>query len=207
MRRPTALLLALLAGCGSAKTGDHNPPAPVNPFPGDLLTGAIPVFPLNLMRADSTISRTEGFSVESSSRARVDSIMHAVLTKRFPTVRWLTPVDLKRASSQAPGMLSDPYQISTVALSSRALTTVPSSLLTQLRGLTAVASGGRFVVVPANLWLTSQGPMTKANLVVAVADVRSGTVSWSGTTSGLGADPWTAIGEAVLGLAPARERQ
>ena len=207
MRYPTVLLLALLAGCAGPKPGEHNPPAPMNPFPGDMLTGAIPVFPVNVMRADSTVSTTDGFSVESSSRARVDSIMHAVLTKRFPTVHWMTPADLKKASDQAPGMLPDPYQIPTLALATHALSTIPNAILTQLRGLTGVASGGRYVVVPANLWLTRQGSMTKANLVVTLADVRIGAVSWSGTLSGVGADPWIAIGEAVMGLTAVRERQ
>ena len=206
MRYSTVLFLALLAACGTPKPGERNPPAPINVFPGDMLSGAIPVFPLNFMRADSTIPSSDGFSVEPPARARVDSIVHAVLTRRYPTVKWMTPGDLKKAASQAPGMLPDPYQINTIALSTHALSSIPSGLLTQLRGLTAVASGGRYVVVPANLWLTRQGAVTKASLVIALADVRVGAISWSGTISGMGADPWMAIGEAVVGLTAIRER-
>jgi hypothetical protein len=203
MRYSTVLLLLSLAACGTPKPGEHAPPAPINVFPGDILNGAIPVFPLTSLRADSTVS--DGFSVEKASRDRVDSIVHAVLTKRYPTVKWMTPVDLQKASAQAPQMLPDPYHISTLALSAHALTTIPGQLLVQLRGLTAATSGGRYVVVPANLWLTRQGAVTRANLVIALADVRAGAISWSGTISGVGADPWTAINEAALGLTLVRE--
>jgi hypothetical protein len=206
MKYSTALLLALVAACGSPKPGDHNPPAPINQFPGDLMSGAIPVFPLNVMRADSTIPTNDGFSVAPTSRARVDSIIHAVLQRRYPTVKWMTPADLRKAQEQAPQMLADPYQIPTLVLSTHALTTIPSQVLVQLRGLTAATSGGRYVVVPANLWLTKAGTMTKANLVVALADVRVGAVSWSGTLSGVGADPWTAINEAIVALTDIKER-
>src|SRR5262245_33034746 len=111
MRYSTVLLLMLAAACGAPAAGSHNPPAPINVFPGDMLSGAIPVVPVTTMRADSTVPTTDGFSVERASKDRVDSIVHAILTRRYPTVKWMTPVDLQKAASQAPGMLPDPYQV------------------------------------------------------------------------------------------------
>ena len=198
--------LVLLCACNT-KAELRAPPAPINPFPGDILTGSIPVFPLNNLRLDSA---TDGWAELADKRAftgSVDSVLVAILTRRYSAVRWVPARELQVAAAKAPGMLADPYQMTTIQLQTHALTTVPNPLLTQLRGVTAIASGGRYVVVPANLWFTTAGPAARAHLVVALADVRIGAVSWSGTLSGVGATPLEAVREAALGLTMVRKGQ
>jgi hypothetical protein len=207
MRSPLRSGLAavlFLCACNT-KAEMRAPPAPIKSFPGDLLAGAVPVFPLNNLRVDST-ARWDELTDKRKVTGWVDSILVAVLAKRYPTVRWVPAPELQTAAAKAPGMLVDPYQMTTIQLQTHALTTVPSNLLTQLRGVTAVASGGRYVVVPANLWFTATGGAASAHLVVALADVRIGAVSWSGTLTGVGNTPFKAVEQAVLALTRVKDQ-
>lgn len=208
MRNSTILLLTLSLGAcaGSQSSSLRAPPAPIKAFPGDMLTGAIPVYPLNNMRVDSTLGMDGELSPSRDAMSRVDSMLHAVLIHRYPTAQWLTPTQLKEAAAKAPGMLTDPYDTPTMALQTHALTLIPGALLSQMRGLAAVASGGRYVLVPANLWFTKTGALTSAHLVVTLADVRMGAVSWSGTLTGVGPDAWKAVSEAVLGVTMVKDQ-
>src|SRR5580765_4505804 len=117
MRNSTLLLLTLsLGACAGAQNSSMRaPPAPIKAFPGDMLTGAIPVYPLNNMRVDSTLGM-DGVSPSREAMSRVDSMIHAVLVHRYPTAKWLTPEQLKEAAAKAPGMLTDPYETPTMAL-------------------------------------------------------------------------------------------
>ena len=196
--------LVFLCACNT-KAEMRAPPAPIKSFPGDLMSGSVPVFPLNNLRVDSS-ARWDELTETRQFTASVDSLLVAVLSKRYPTVRWVPARELQAAAAKAPGMLVDPYQMTTIQLQTHALSTVPSTLLTQLRGVTAVASGGRYVVVPANLWFTSEGGAANAHLVVTLADVRIGAVSWSGTLTGVGPTPLRAVQEAALALTKVKDQ-
>src|SRR5580765_4358495 len=79
----TSLLLVLtLAGC--AKPATKTPPAPVNPFPGDGLSGKIAVFPLNTLNVDSALGWSGMLSNRTQFRSRVDSLLNELLRDRFP---------------------------------------------------------------------------------------------------------------------------
>lgn len=198
------LAVVSLVACNSAGNL-RAPPAPIKAFPGDMLAGSVAVFPLNNFRTDSAASWGD-LGDPKATMHRVDSILHAILTRRYPSVRWVEPVELQKAAGQAPGMLTDPYQLPTIQLQTHALTTIPAPLLSQLRNISSLVQGGRYVVVPANLWLDAGSGVAKANLVVALADVRLGAVSWSGTLTGIGETPFRAIEEAVLGLTMIRDQ-
>ncbi|MBI4501444.1 MAG: hypothetical protein HY700_09815 [Gemmatimonadetes bacterium] len=206
MRYPI-LLLGLLATAGCTKTEMRAPPAPVAPFPGDLLTGRIAVYPLNNMSVDSTLGWNEALADRAQVRGRVDSMLVAVLNDRFSQVLWVTPAALRLAAAQAPGRLTEPDRMPTLLLQTHALTTIADPLASQMRELTAVAAGGRFALVPANLWFARdrQGRGT-ANLVVALADIRLRAVGWSATLSGAGDTPWEAL-DAALRKLTAMERR
>ena len=199
-------LLGGLAIVGCAKTEMRAPPAPVAPFPGDFLTGRIAVYPLNNLTTDSTLGWDEALADRVQARGRVDSMLVALLNGRFSQVLWVPPEALRRAASQAP-TLTGPDRMSTLLLQTHALTTIADPLASQMRELTAVATGGRYALVPVNLWFARnrEGRGT-ANIVVALADIRLRAVSWSATLTGAGDTPWQAL-DAALRRLTAMERR
>ena len=200
------LLLLSVAGC--TKPATKTPPAPLHPFPGDALSGKVAVFPLNNLNVDSTLGWGRVLANRPQFRTRVDSMINDLLQERFPQVTWAAPAALRRAAAQAPGMLADPDRMQTTVMPSRALSNIPDPLAAELRELTAVATGGRYALVPANLWFTrTTGGQGAATLVVALADVRTHSVSWGATLVGVGDTPWAAVEQAARKLTPPRPEQ
>jgi hypothetical protein len=99
-------------------------------------------------------------------------------------------------------MLADPDRIATALLRSPGLKMVPDPLRSQMRSLNAMA-GGRYAFVPAALvYMRTPEGHARAELTVALADVRTGQIGWRTVAYAEGADPWSALSAAVKTLTP-----
>ncbi len=199
MRNP-ALALLLLTTASCAPTGLRPPPGPVIPIPADALAGSnIVVYPLNTMRADTVLGWDRELGDPALALKRVDSIVIAMLNRRLPQVKWAPNADLYKAAAQAPGLLTPPNEMATIQLMTHATDRLKEPLAAQLRQLTGATTGGRYALVPANLWFERKDATRgNAKLVVALVDVRRGAVSWSATMTGVGTSAWEAITSAVI---------
>jgi hypothetical protein len=81
---------------------------------------------------------------------------------------------------------------------------IPDPLWSQMRTLMAVA-GDRYAMVPASLVFvlgSGEGATGRAELTVALADVRSGVVGWRTVAHAEAGDPWDALRRAIRALTP-----
>jgi hypothetical protein len=203
MRHPTSfLMLLLVTGCLPASTS-RVPPAPVLPIPVDLLAGsAVAVYPLNSFRIDTAMVWARELGDQRATLARIDSMILRTLTLRLTEVTWMSPADLRNAAAKGPGMLVPPEQIGTSRILVKIAAPVPEPVRSQMRQLTAVATGGRFALVPATLVIErADSTRGRVKLVVALIDLRWGAVRWGGTLIGLSENPWDAISQAASQLA------
>ncbi len=98
-------------------------------------------------------------------------------------------------------MLIDPDRMATATLRHN-LAKIPDPLRSQMRSLTG-AVGDRLSLVPASLLFYREADGTgRAELTMVLADVRLGDSWWRSVVTGNGADPWTALREALETLAP-----
>jgi hypothetical protein len=174
----------------------------VIPIPADALTGSnIVVYPLNTMRSDTVLGWDTQIGERAQALERVDSIVISMLNRRLPQVKWAPKADLYKAAAQAPGLLTRPDEMATVQLMTHATDRVKEPLAAQLRQLTGATTGGRYALVPANLWFERRDATRgNAKFVVALVDVRRGAVSWSATMTGTGTTAWEAVTSAVMQL-------
>jgi hypothetical protein len=203
--RIAALSLAL-AGCGGGRPPqDQQPPAPLpaSPLPTSGISGQdVTVYPLTLISAETTLGWEAQFGDRRAALDRADSIIGALLEARSPEVKWVLPPALRRAASQAPGMLGDPDRMSTALLRVPELKQIPDPLRSQMRNLTGVA-GGRYALVPASLlyYRTPEG-QGRAELTVVIVDVRTGVIEWRTMAHAVGTDPWATLRDAFKTLTP-----
>ena len=199
-------LLAALAILGFSACGAGQPNSAVEPETAPLPTAGVAgrevaVYPLTLVVAEEALEWSEFLLPRREALDRADSLIAALLTERAPEVVWVLPEALRRAASRAPGMLANPDQMGTALLRSP-LERVPDPLRSQLRTLTGMA-GGRHALLPASLvFLSDSSGMGRAELTLAIVDVRTAQVQWRTVASGLGDDPWAATWEALKSLVP-----
>ena len=196
------LLVALAAAACASRSAGNAPPAPSQPFPDRALSGhSIPIWPLNTLRADTSLGWDPALTPRRQALEKADSIIAAAMTTRRPMIKWVLPGELRRTAKKAPGMLADPDYMATELLQTRALANVPEPLRAQLRGLTGAATGGRYALVPAALrFVRDKSGRGRADLAVALVDVRGGAVSWGATGSGVADTPWEAVDRACQAL-------
>ncbi len=187
--------------CGGGQTSNGAAPEAA-PLPTAGIAGQeVTVYPLTLVVAEEELGWSEQLQPRREALDRADSLIATFLTERAPEVAWVLPEELRRVASRAPGMLANPDQIGTALLRGR-LERVPDPLRSQLRTLTGVA-GGRHAFVPASLVFRSDsGGMGRAELTLAIVDVRTARVQWRTVASGVGDQPWDATWEALKSLVP-----
>lgn len=198
------LLLGLVtAGCGGRSQPAVPVPEPTAPLPTAGIAGQkVTVYPLTLMSADERLGWDSILSPHAAALQRADSIMGALLTERSPEVEWVLPEALRRAAAKAPGLLTDPDHMATSLLRASNLGVIPDPLRSQMRDLTGVA-GERYALVPTVLVfdLAPDG-RGRAQLGLAMADVRTGMIGWRTLATGEGNDPWSALRTAFKKLTP-----
>jgi len=200
-RRPALLFLLAFAACGGRQPNSAASPQAA-PLPTAGIAGQqVAVYPLTLVVSEETLGWSEYLLPRRDALDRADSLIAALLTERAPEVVWVLPEALRRAASRAPGMLANPDQMGTALLRSP-LERVPDPLRSQLRTLTGMA-GGRHALLPASLvFLSDSSGMGRAELTLAIVDVRTAQVQWRTVASGVGDDPWVATWAALRSLVP-----
>ncbi len=193
-------ILALIA-CSTSQ-----PDASVEPVTAPLPTAGIAgqevcAYPLTLVVSEESLDWAELLQPRREALDRADSLIAAFLTERAPEVVWVLPPALRRAASRAPGMLANPDQMGTALLRSP-IGKVPDPLRSQLRTLTGMACG-RNALIPASLvFLDDSAGVGRADLTLALVDVRTAEVEWRTIASGKGDEPWSAFWNALKSLVP-----
>ncbi len=199
---PALLITGALAACGGADPETDVPPLAA-PIPTAGLAGQeVAVYPFTLAVSDPALGWTEAVGPRADALARADSLLAALLTERVPEVTWILPAELRRAAARAPGLLPDPDKLSTAILRTGEERRIPDPLRSQLRNLTGMA-GDRYAFVPAGLVFVPGDTLAgRAELTVAIADVRMGLVQWRTVARAEGDDPWVALQRAMAQLVP-----
>ena len=201
---PIMVVLAFLwlTACGGGARPATGAQPETAPLPTAGIAGQeVVVYPLTLVVSEEALGWSEDLQPRREALDRADSLIATFLTERAPEVVWVLPEALRRAASRAPGMLANPDQMGTALLRSP-LDRVPDPLRSQLRTLTGMA-GGRHALLPASLvFLSDTGGLGRAELTLAIVDVRTANVQWRTVASGLGGDPWVATWEALKSLVP-----
>jgi hypothetical protein len=204
LRVPYLAAFALLgfSACGGGAHPSTGAEPETSPLPTAGIAGQeVAVYPLTLVVSEESLGWSEQLQPRREALDHADSLIAALLTERAPEVVWVLPEALRRASSRAPGMLANPDQMGTALLRSP-LDRVPDPLRSQLRTLTGMAAG-RHALLPASLvFLSDSGGLGRAELTLAIVDVRTASVQWRTVAIGVGDDPWVATWEALKSLVP-----
>lgn len=160
----------------------------------------IPVLPITYVVADSGTSPM----LPAGLRPRLawaDSLVGEVLLGRGPEVSWLLPEELRRIARRAPGTVSNPDRMGQALLRSDGLKRIPDPLFSQLRSLAAM-SNARQVMVPAAVRFSRVAEGVRAEVVLVLADARSGALLWRSTPFAIAATPAEALGAAMAKILP-----
>jgi hypothetical protein len=197
------LFLFVAFACRSAARSDLASSSALAPIPSQqaklvllppgLAGQKVAVYPISSMALDPKLNWSSTIRVPGA-RAHADSILDNWLVEEFPKVVWVLPAEVRRAAQQAPGLVVGPDQVATEALPRRMETPIGEPMRAQLRQLTAIATGGRYILVPVALAFVAGSAGTgQARLVVTLCDIRAGVVAWSATLAGDGDTPWQAL--------------
>lgn len=201
--RAALLVPIVMAGCGGAPQPASDVPPQAAPLPTAGMAGQrVTVYPLTLLASDRALGWTELVGPREEALRRADSLIAGFVQERAPEVVWVLPDELRRAARRAPGMLTQPDLMGTAILRGGNSKGVPDPLRSQMRALTGVA-GERYALVPASVvFVPGRNGAGRAELTVAITDVRRGLIEWRTTAWGEGTDPWEALWQALTTLVP-----
>lgn len=160
----------------------------------------IPVLPITYVVADSDVSPMLPAGLQARL-AWADSLVGEVLVGRGPEVSWLLPDELRRIARRAPGTVSNPDRMGQALLRSDGLKRIPDPLFSQLRSLAAM-SNARQVMVPAAVRFSRVAEGVRAEVVLVLADARSGSLLWRSTPFAIAATPDAALSAAMAKILP-----
>jgi hypothetical protein len=184
----------------------HPSQTPVAVVPTGTLAGqTVAVIPITLVAADPTLTTDSLYAPYHDRRATLlwaDSLIGDAFEGRAPEVTWVLPPKLRKQARRAPGLVGDPDQMGQAIMRNPQLRVVPDPLRSNLRSLIALTNG-RLVMIPAALGFTlDSARAVKADLSLALADVRSGKVLWRAQAVGSGATPRVALNAALAAVLP-----
>jgi hypothetical protein len=200
-----AVVLALVAGMPATAAAQDSAKPPRQLATAGLAGQSIALLPITLALADSTV-RHDSIVTSLGDRTHVlhwaDSIIGEGFLGSAPEVTWILPPRLRQLARRNPGMIPEPDQMGQAILRSPKIGKIPDPLQSSLRSLVNV-TGGRYAMVPAALALSrdSTGSL-RADLALALADARGGTVVWRSNGVGRGGTPGEAVAAAVASVLP-----
>jgi hypothetical protein len=201
----STLCLAVL-GCGGGQSEVDSPTAEQReldkiksiPLQVDVLAGQeISVLPTTLVVPDSTLSAGGLFQQRDVLLRWTDSIIQSKMESRAPEVIWKFPDELRRMARRSPGVVPDPDRMGQSVMRAPNIQEVPDPLRSNLRAMAAVA-GGRLVFIPAALLFRQPEPgVVEAQLMLVLADSRTGRVPWRSLAIGTGGSLERALSAAL----------
>lgn len=201
MKRLAIIGSLVLVACGGKSTEEVVPEG--LPLPVTMLVGQeVMVLPLTLLSADTELGWTDQLGERDVALRNADSVIARHFEERAPEVRWVLPERLAEVHRRNPTIVADPYRMPGAILRGQQVDAVPDPLRAQLRTLAGFV-GGRFVVVPSALFFTTTPEgLGEAQLVVVVADVRTGRVAFRTVAKGQGDSADLALSRALRILVP-----
>lgn len=191
-------MLSLLAACATAQ---QSKPAPAPALLLSPLAGQpIPVLPATYLVADPEVEALLAPDLRGRL-AWADSLIGDALQGRGPEVSWVLPEELRRVARRAPGTVSDPDRMGQAILRADQFKRIPDPLFSQLRSLAAMTNA-RQVMVPAAIRFQRVEGGVRAEVVLVLADARSGALLWRSTPVAIAATPRAALSAAVAKILP-----
>lgn len=207
MRSVVTLGVCLLAvGCGGGQPDPDRPTAEERelekiksiPLTVDALAGQeIAVLPITLVVPDSSLASGGIFQEREYLLRWTDSIIESKMEARAPEVAWKFPEELRRLARRSPGVVPDPDRMGQSVMRSTSLEELPDPFRSNMRAMVAVA-GGRYAFIPAALVFQQPEPgQVEAQLMLVLADARTGHVRWRSLAVGTGGSLDRALGAAL----------
>ena len=173
-------------------------PAAVALATASLAGQSVPVLPITVVLAQPPLPDSSLPTSRAALLRWTDSLIAQAFQDRAPEVKWVWPADLRRMARRSGGLLPEPDNMGQAVMRSWGLKIVPDPLRSNLRRLTAFASGGSLVVIPASLVIRGgTDGKVYAELSVCMADVRTGRVAWRTVAPGEGDSPASALASAL----------
>ncbi|HEY4319829.1 MAG TPA: hypothetical protein VGM77_01520 [Gemmatimonadales bacterium] len=196
------LVLLAVGGTAAQAQGSSGKAPKALPAPALMLAPIvgqpIPILPIAYVVADTGIPMP---ATRLAQLAWADSIIDDALEARGPEANWLVPADLRKVARRAPGMVTDPDHMSQAVMRFTSLKKVPDPLLANMRALVAMTNS-RFVMIPAALRMSGRPGAVHIELMLVLADARSGAIAWRSSPVAEAATPAAAIAAAVAAILP-----
>jgi hypothetical protein len=194
----------LIAGSGCAHAQQSGKPPKPLPAPA-LLLAPLAGQPVAVLPVTYLV--TEGDPVaglpetHAAQIAWADSILAEHLQARGPEATWIMPDELRRVARRAPGMVVDPDRMGQSVMRYENLKRVPDPFLSSIRSMAALTSS-RFVMIPAAVRFTQGTAGVRAEVVLVLADSRSGEIAWRSTPVTTAATAGAALAATIAWILP-----
>ncbi len=195
-------LASLACSAGSRTESAARPAAAAAPAlaVAPLAGQTIPVLPITMLIAEPPTD--EYLPGDRAERlAWVDSLVGEMLLEHGPEVTWVLPPELRRVAARAPNMMPEPDRMGQAVMRAPNLDRIPDPLRSYLRALSAMTNA-RLVMIPAAARLAPDSGAVRAELVLLLADSRSGAVVWRSHPTVLGDTPRAALRAAMAHILP-----
>jgi hypothetical protein len=192
----SAVLASALLNLASADAQDQKsskqskPATPAVALATSGLAGqSIAVLPLRMAPPDRRIPGGTSPTARLMTLHQADSLLADLLLERAPDATWVLPPELRRMAQRAAAMMPNPDKMGqSVMRTPSRKDMLPDPLRTYVRQLVAFIEGGRFVLIPAALYLTpGPGDSLTVQLSMVLADGVIGRVVYRTLAVGRGA--------------------
>jgi hypothetical protein len=201
--RAVSVVLTFLAGNGCAHAQQSGKPPKPLPAPALLLAPLagqpIAVLPVTYLVNEGPIPGLP--ETHAAQVAWADSIFAERLQARGPEATWIMPAELRRVARRAPGMVIDPDKMGQSVMRYENLKRVPDPFLSSIRSMAAMTSS-RFVMIPAAVRFTQSPGGVRAEVVLVLADSRSGEIAWRSTPITTAATAGAALTATIAWILP-----
>lgn len=199
-KRPNTfgVLLGLLAGLVALPVSAQKRPV-TQPIVTAAIAGqGVAILPFTMLIVEPEVEPGTVVGDRATLLRWADSLLVEGAQSRAPEVQWIPPQELRKLARRGAGLLPDPDQMGQSIMRSWSLNSVPDPLRSNLRRMTAMAGGWRYVLIPASLiFRPDTAGQLSADLSILLADTRTGKVVWRSVAKGAGGTQDQVLGKAI----------